>query len=110
MLVQFVQRQRELRAVEARGGLGELLQAREVEEELAARRVVQHEVQLLLRLEGEVQTHNEGVVDGAKHAALRARVLHLLALDDVRLVQHLHRVQLLVRLFAHQRHLRAEHS
>jgi hypothetical protein len=80
-----------------------------VEEELAAGRVVQHEVQLLLRLEGVVQAHDEGVVDRAQHAALRARVLHLLALHDVRLVQHLHRVQLLVRLLAHQRHLQSYH-
>ena len=79
-----------------------------MEEQLAACCVVEHEVQLLFCLEGIVQTHDERVVDRAEHSSLGAGVFDLLPLDDVCLVQHLHRIQLLVGLLPHQCHLRIE--
>ena len=49
----------------------------QVEEQLASSAVVQHEVQLVLRLKREVEAHDERVVDLAKHVALRFGVGNL---------------------------------
>ena len=48
-----------------------------MEEELAARAVVEDEEELVLGLEGHVEAHDEGVLDVPQHVALRAGVLHL---------------------------------
>jgi len=48
------------------------------------------EEKFLGRLEGEVQSDNERVVDRLQNVSLRLRVLHLIALHDVLLSEHLH--------------------
>ena len=91
-LVQVLEREHDLRDVEAAARLVELALAAQVEEELAARAVVEHEVELVGRLERVVEPDDERVHDAAEHVALRLGVLDLVALDDVGLLQHLHRV------------------
>lgn len=48
-----------------------------MEKQLAARAVVEHEEQLVPRLEGHVETHDKGVLNVAQHVPLRLRVFHL---------------------------------
>ena len=99
--VQLFQGQGDLRRVEAGGGLIEFLHPREMIEEFPTGRVVEHEVELVLRLEGVVKAHDERVVDGAQHAALGFRMLYLFALYDICFGQHFHCVHLIVRLLPH---------
>jgi hypothetical protein len=96
--VQLFQGQGDLRRVEAGGGLIEFLHPREMIEEFPTGRVVEHEVELVFRLEGVVKAHDERVVDGAQHAALGFRMLYLFALYDICFGQHFHCVHLIVRL------------
>mmetsp|Transcript_73663 Transcript_73663/g.208612 ORF Transcript_73663/g.208612 Transcript_73663/m.208612 type:complete len:338 (+) Transcript_73663:785-1798(+) len=104
--VQVLDGQQDLGGVEPAAALREAACAAKVEEELPARAVLQHEVQLLRRLEGVVQGDDEGVRHGLEHVPLRLRVLHLVAFDHVLLPQHLHRVDglLWVVLVADQHH------
>lgn len=56
-------------------------------------------------LEGVFQTHDEGVVDPTQHASLGFGVLDLVFLLDHRLVQHFHRVDLLLTDLPHLKNL-----
>jgi hypothetical protein len=60
--VQVLHCQEDLRCVELRSFLCELLALAQVREHLPAADEVHHEEDLLLRLEGELQTHQEGVL------------------------------------------------
>ena len=114
-LVQVLQRQRDLRRVEARTFFAELLGATEMIEQLAAGTVVQHEVQLVLLrmrarrgtdgLEGELHPDDEWMIDLAENVALRLGVLDLVLLLDHRLIQHLHGVDLALAVLSHLEHL-----
>lgn len=80
----------ELGGVEARARLGEGALPLQVEEQLAAVHVVEHEVQLVARLERVVQAHEERVVQVAQqHVALAHDVRLLVPLHDHLLLQHL---------------------
>mmetsp|Transcript_10138 Transcript_10138/g.38468 ORF Transcript_10138/g.38468 Transcript_10138/m.38468 type:complete len:520 (-) Transcript_10138:487-2046(-) len=103
--VDVLQRTGNLRCVELRPGLLEPSELSEVEEQLAPRAVVQHEEELVSRLEGHVQTDDEGVPDVPQDAALRLRVLHLIPPDDVCFPEHLHGIDLLSLLFTNKEDL-----
>mmetsp|Transcript_29000 Transcript_29000/g.84662 ORF Transcript_29000/g.84662 Transcript_29000/m.84662 type:complete len:208 (+) Transcript_29000:561-1184(+) len=75
--VQVLQGACDLRRVEPCSGLRQALLPREPEEELASGAVVQHEVKLLRRLEGEVHAHDKGVPHHAQDTALCPSVLDL---------------------------------
>ena len=60
-----------------------------MEEELSARAVVEHEEELVARLKGHGQAHDEGVVHVAQYVALGARVFHLVLADDEVFLEHL---------------------
>ena len=66
--------------VEASGVLLELTDILQVEEQLAARTVIQHQKELFLALEGIIETHYERVVHALQNAALCLGVLYLVAL------------------------------
>lgn len=115
--MEILQRQRDLRGVEASSVLRELLGLAEVVEQLAAGTIVQHEVEFLA-LEGKkrerkegyglkrvFETDDEGVVHAAEHATLGFGVLHLVFVLDHRLLEDFHRVDLLPVLATHLKHL-----
>lgn len=77
----------------------------QVKEELSAGAVVEHKVQLVLRLEGHVHADNEWVPHVPQDAALGLRVLHLIPLDDVVLSKDFQRVCLVGLDFSHEEHL-----
>eukprot|EP00966_Prymnesium_polylepis_P134449 3107310-Prymnesium_polylepis.1 len=81
-----LQCEKDLGGVQLRARLGQLALAPQVEEELASRQVGHDKEEL--------------------HGALGERVAQLVPLDDVRLVQHLHRVQPTARPLLDQQHLR----
>ena len=103
--VELLQREHDLGAVQPHAPLVEGALAPQVEEELAARLQRHHEVQLLAALERVVHRDDERVAHALQHVALGERVLHLVAHHDVRLLHHLHRVQVARRLLAHLHHL-----
>jgi hypothetical protein len=92
--VQVLERQRDLRRVEARAALREAPRGalRQVEEELAALVQVHDQVQLLAALEGVAQPRQERVVDVRQNVPLRPRAL-LPVVELGLLAQDLHRVQ-----------------
>ena len=78
--------------------LGELEFASQVIEELATIEEVHDHVEFVLRLEGVVHLHEERRLHMLQHVALRLRVVDLIPLQQVRLLEHLHRKVLMVRL------------
>ena len=90
---------RDLGRVEAHARLRKRALMRQVVEELAAVHVVEHEVELVRRLERVVQADEERMAQIAyEHVALGHDVLDLVALDDRLLAQHLDRVDLVLEL------------
>jgi hypothetical protein len=92
--VQVLEAEADLGGVEAHALLVELLLLLEVEEELATIDVVHDEVELLARLERVVEVDEERVDELLENVLLGLGVLHLVALDNGLLVEHLHGVDL----------------
>ena len=113
--VQVFEGQHDLRAVEARVRLAEAADSTQVREHLAAADELEHHVQIAVvlqhrhsgsatHLEREVHVHEEGEVDGLQDLLLVERVFDLLQLDDLLLVEYLHRVVDAVLLVLHEHH------
>jgi hypothetical protein len=85
---------------------GEAVLEREESKELSPWAVLQNKVELLVILEALAEANEEGMRDGGEYLLLIHDVLFLVLLEDVLLLEHLHRVDLLVLLAAHQQHLR----
>lgn len=92
--VHILDGQNDFRRVEAGSVFREAPFPAQVEEKLTTGAIVQHKVQLVFRLEGHVHAHDEGVLNVPQHTPFRLGMFHLVALDDVVLVQHLERVDL----------------
>mmetsp|Transcript_122498 Transcript_122498/g.305938 ORF Transcript_122498/g.305938 Transcript_122498/m.305938 type:complete len:211 (+) Transcript_122498:548-1180(+) len=90
--VQILDGQQDLRGVKSPTALGEAASPAEVEKELAPGAILQDEVELLGCLEGVVQRHDKRVRDGLQDVPLRLSVLDLVALDDILLPEHFHRI------------------
>lgn len=87
--MQVFQSQKQLGAVEARTLLVEATFILEVPEELATVDKGKHKVQLGLRLEGELERHDEGVVDLREDHALCESVFDFVSGRDMSLADRL---------------------
>mmetsp|Transcript_58483 Transcript_58483/g.163922 ORF Transcript_58483/g.163922 Transcript_58483/m.163922 type:complete len:330 (+) Transcript_58483:68-1057(+) len=94
-----------LRRVEDRSALAEPACAAQVVEQLAPGAELHDHVELRRGLEGVVKRHDEGVRHGLQDRPLGLRVLLLVALDDVLLAEHLHRVHLVILRALHEHDL-----
>lgn len=109
--VQLAERRQHLGCIEPGGVLIELLGELllQVEEELAALAVLEHKVKVAVGLEGRVELDDERVATKfLQHLLLRERVHHLLALQQLALVQRLDHVHALGFAVSGQRHLTRE--
>jgi len=89
--MQFFQRQQNLTRIDLRLLFVEFLLELEVFCEVAARAVVEDHEEFLLRLEGVVQAHNEGVPLDGEDVALCQGVAREVVTQDLGLCQHFHR-------------------
>ena len=127
-VVHVVDGQRDFGGVEARPGFGELPDLAQVEKQLKrgvsdespvllatsadagdahlpAGTVIENEVQLVRRLKGHVQSHDERVLDVAQDGAFRSGVFYLIALDDVVLLEYLQGKHFAAAFLSHEEHL-----
>ena len=103
--VDSLQRQHRLRDVEPRFVLRQGIAAHQQRHHVPARKVLHHQVEKLVVLEGVVQLHHRLVVNLRQEVTLSLDVVHLTAADHLRLFELLHGVDLPVRPVAHEPHL-----
>lgn len=75
-----------------------------VSEHLSSRNEGQHQVEVVVVLEAELEVHHERVSDALEDALFIQGMLHLLHLDDFLLLEQLHGVELLGGTVASQHH------
>lgn len=92
--MEVVQRQQDVRGVEASGILLEPTDLGQIEEQLAAWAVLENKEQFAITLERIVHFDDEGMPNIFKDASLSHRVLHLIPLYDFCLLKHFERIQL----------------
>mmetsp|Transcript_48062 Transcript_48062/g.148315 ORF Transcript_48062/g.148315 Transcript_48062/m.148315 type:complete len:343 (-) Transcript_48062:141-1169(-) len=102
--VHVLEREHQLRVVELGHVVGEPPRRAQVREHLAPDDELEHKVQLLLVLERRPHVHDERVLQLHQDPLLRDDVLHLLHLDDLALLQALHREVLVRALVLAQPH------
>mmetsp|Transcript_98719 Transcript_98719/g.308056 ORF Transcript_98719/g.308056 Transcript_98719/m.308056 type:complete len:291 (-) Transcript_98719:633-1505(-) len=100
-LVQVAERQEDLRGVQAREGLLQLLLAEDELLQVATRAELHHQHEVARRLEGVVQRDNVGVADIRQDVALCHGIAEEVAAPDPALLEDLHGVHLRRALVLH---------
>lgn len=103
--MKVVQRQQDVRGVEASGILLEATNLGQIEEQLAARAVLENEEQFAVTLKRIVHFDDEGMPDVFEDASLSHRVLYLIPLYDFCLLEYFERIQLASVLLLHEHDL-----
>mmetsp|Transcript_10406 Transcript_10406/g.29483 ORF Transcript_10406/g.29483 Transcript_10406/m.29483 type:complete len:282 (-) Transcript_10406:508-1353(-) len=103
--VEVTHREDHLRREEPRNVLREEPLVVQLEEEMPPVDELHHHVQLAARLKRVVERHDERVVHARQYLPLHPHVIDVVLLQDLALLQHLHRVNLIRALQPHLEHL-----